>query len=412
MRIKCIPDEQINGGRSASTAGHSGHCVEILDLKGDTMRFHVPTKIIFECGAISRLKGIVEEELKASRLLLVTDQGIINAGVADQVISQLRNVYVFSDVEPNPTSTIVNRGAEMVRTITPDLVIGLGGGSSLDAAKAIALLAANPGSIKEYEGKHKYTHPPLPVVAIPTTCGTGSEVTWVAVITDTERKFKMSIKGPHLFPKIALVDPDVLVSLPQSLIASTGMDALTHALEAYTALPRTILTDMCALKALQLIFESLEDAYNDIQNKTARENLMLGSTVAGMAFGNSDVGAVHCIAETVGGLYDIPHGVANSIFLPAVMEFNFPVVKERYAQVARLVGIDEKDDDTAAQTLIEKVKSLSRSLNIPSFSSLDIDESEFAEIAQRSVQNNSNPSNPRKATEEDYLSILTKMSQS
>jgi alcohol dehydrogenase len=372
------------------------------------MRFHVPTKIIFGPGAISHVKEICEE-FKASHLLLVTDRGIMSSGIADNILSRVRAIDVFDEVEQNPKSTTINSGGEIVRTKRPDLIIGLGGGSSMDAAKAIALLATNPGTIEDYEGKQKYKNPPLPVVAIPTTCGTGSEVTWVAVITHTRRKFKMSIKGPHMFPAIAVVDPDLLSSLPQPLIASTGMDALTHAMEAYTAKPRTVITDIFARKALQLIFGSLEDAYTDISDERARENLMLGSTLAGMAFGNSDVGAVHCIAESIGGLYDVPHGVANSIFLPFVMEFNLPAVSERYAEIARFTGIKGSDD--AARNLIEKVRDLSCFLNIPSFQSLHINENEFLEIARRSVQNNSNPSNPREATIGDYTDILRRTSQ-
>lgn len=376
------------------------------------MRFHIPTKIIFESGALSHLKKIIEE-VRVSRIFFVTDKGIKNAGIADIVLSQIKPVAVFDDVEQNPKNTTINNGGELVRSVTPDIIIGLGGGSVLDAAKALALLATNPGNIEEYEGKQQYVNPPLPVVAIPTTCGTGSEVTWVSVITHVERKFKMSIKGSDMFPVIALVDPDVLVTLPPFLVASTGMDALTHALEAYTVKPRTVITDLIALKALSLIGESLEAAYNDITNKKAREDIMLGSTLAGIAFGNSDVGAVHCLAESVGGLYDVPHGVANSIFLPFVMEFNFPVVKDRYAQVARYIKVYQKgkgkeSEIEAARTLIEVVKWLSRSLNIPSFKSLDIKKSEFLEIAHRSVQNNSNPSNPREVTVDDYVTILEK----
>lgn len=374
------------------------------------MRFHVPTKIIFGSGALSEVSTVVED-LSASRLFLVTDRGIVKSGIADKVLSQIEPVHIIDTIEQNPKSTTVNEAAAHVRTMKPDLVVGLGGGSSLDAAKALALLGTNPGTIEEYEGRKKYKYPPLPVLALPTTCGTGSEVTWVAVITDDSRKFKMSIKGPDMFPRAAIVDPDVLVTLPQSLIASTGMDALTHAIEAYTVNPRTVVTDVFALKAIQLIFGSLKNAYTDITNKQARENIMLGSTLAGIAFGNSDVGAVHCIAETVGGLYDIPHGVANSIFLPFIMEFNLPVVKNRYAHIARHTGIEEKDDDAAAQALIEKVKVLSRSLNIPSFKRLGITERDFPEIAQRSVENNSNPSNPREATVADYIEILTRVFQ-
>ena len=374
------------------------------------MRFHIPTRIYFGPGMIARLKEIVEENFKGSRLFLITDQGIMDSGIADKVLSQFQGIQVFDEVEQNPKFTTINRAGEIVRRMKPDLVIGLGGGSSLDAAKAIALLATNTGNIEDYEGKGKYKSPPLPVLAIPTTCGTGSEVTWVSVVTHTVRMFKMSIKGPHMFPAAALIDPDLLASLPPPLVASTGMDALTHAIEAYTVRAATYLTDIFAREALQLIFQSLERAYKNIKgDKEAREKIMLGSTLAGMAFGNSDVGAVHCVAEAVGSIYDTPHGVTNSIFLPFVMEFNLPVVKDRYAEIARIAGIDEKDTETAAQELIQKIKSLSRTLNIPSFKELGIQKDKFPELAEKSFQNNSNPSNPREAGAGDYLAIIEKV---
>jgi alcohol dehydrogenase len=374
------------------------------------MRFHIPTRIFFGSGLISNLKEIVEDNFtKNPRLFLVTDGGIIEAGIAQKVFSQFREIAVFDEVEQNPKHETVNRGGEAVRRIKPDLIIGLGGGSSLDAAKAVALLATNPGAIEDYEGKWKYKSPPLPVLAIPTTCGTGSEVTWVCVVTHTGRAFKMSIKGPHLFPEVALIDPDLLASLPPALVASTGMDALTHAVEAYTVKAATLFTDIFAREALGLIFQSLERAYRNVRgDREARGQMMLGSTLAGMAFGNSDVGAVHCLAEAVGSLYDTPHGIANSVFLPLVMEFNLPAAEERYAEIARLAGIDERDRGTAARRLIQKIKSLSQSLNIPSFRELGVEESRFSEIAQKSFENNSNPSNPRQAAVKDYLEILEK----
>lgn len=373
------------------------------------MRFHVPTRIYFGSGIISQLKEIVEDNFKDSRFFLVTDQGILNSGIADKVLSQFQNIQVFDKVEQNPKFNTVNRAGDIVREVKPDVVIGLGGGSALDAAKAVALLATNPGNIEDYEGKGKYRSLPLDVLAIPTTCGTGSEVTWVSVVTHTERMFKMSIKGPHMFPAVALVDPDLLVTLPPPLVASTGMDALTHAIEAYTVKPATYFTDIYAREALQLIFSSLERAYKDIKtDKEAREGIMLGSTIAGLAFGNSDVGAVHCVAEAVGSIYDTPHGVTNSIFLPFVMEFNLPAAKDRYAEIARIAGIEEKDKNVAARRLIQKIISLSHTLNIPSFRELDIQKDKFPELAKKSFQNNSNPSNPREVSEKDYLVILEK----
>jgi alcohol dehydrogenase len=358
---------------------------------------------------MAQLKDIVQDELQAKNPFLVTDLGIRESGIADKVLSHFPDMPVFDEIEQNPKHPTVDRAGEMVRELQPDLIIGLGGGSALDAAKAIALLATNPGKIEEYEGRAQYKVPPLPVLAIPTTCGTASEVTWVAVITHTERKFKMSIKGPLMFPAVALVDPDLLMTLPASLVASTGMDALTHAIEAYTVKPASSITDIFARASLKYVFQSIEEAFDDIQeNKKARESIMMGSMLAGFAFGNSDVGAVHCIAESVGSLLDTPHGVANAIFLPYVMEFNLPVSARRFAEISRLAGIHEVDDYEAARMLIQRIKNLSRKLQIPSAKDIGLTEAHFPDIAQKSFANNSNPSNPREASVDDYMQILSR----
>lgn len=373
------------------------------------MRFQVPTRIIFGPGTIAQIKETVEADLKAERPFLVTDKGIREAGIADNVISSFPDISVFDEIEQNPKHSTIDRAGSLAREFKPDLIIGLGGGSALDAAKAIALLGTNPGLIEDYEGRAKYKVPPLPVLAIPTTCGTASEVTWVAVITHTERKFKMSIKGPLMFPAVALVDPDLLATLPPPLVASTGMDALTHAIEAYTVKPATYITDIFARASLKYVFQSIEEAYEDIRGNTkAREKIMLGSMLAGFAFGNSDVGAVHCIAESVGSLLDTPHGVANAIFLPYVMEFNLPCAARRFAEISRLAGIHEVDDYEAARMLIQKVKTLSRKLRIPTVRDIGLNEDHFLEIAQKSFANNSNPSNPREASVDDYMQILSR----
>ena len=371
------------------------------------MNYHMPTAIIFGPGALSELGGVVREKLRSARPLLVTDRGVVKAGIAEKLISLRPATPTFDEVEPNPRHKTVDRGGEIARELKPDLIIGLGGGSVLDAAKAIALLATNPGRIEDYEGREKYKAAPLPVLAIPTTCGTGSEVTWVAVITHTGRQFKMSIKGPQMYPAVALVDPDLLMTLPPHLVASTGLDALTHAVEAYTVKPASVITDTLALEALPLILRSLPKAYQDIKNNSeAREGLMMGSLLAGMAFGNSDVGAVHCLAESVGSLYDTPHGVANAVFLPHVMEFNLEAAEARYARIASAAGIEAGSQREAARRLIARIKELSRSLSIPSFQELNIPESDFRLIAEKSFANNSNPSNPREATAANYLDIL------
>lgn len=371
------------------------------------MRFHLPTRIVFQSGGLARAKDVVEQETGAGRIFVVTDQGVKRAGLLDKLRDQFPEIDVFDEVEQNPRHTTVDRAGELVRQLRPRLVLGLGGGSVLDAAKAIALLGTNPGNIEDYEGRQKYSRPPLPTVAIPTTCGTGSEVTWVAVITHSGRRFKMSIKGPEMYPALALVDPDVLKTLPARLVAATGMDAVVHAVEAYTVKPATPITDTLALESLRLLFGSLEPAFLDIAgNRTAREGVMLGSLVAGMSFGNSDVGAVHCLSESVGALFDIPHGIANAVLLPYVMEFNLSVSAPRYARIARLLGIENEDPAEASRALVQEIKDLCRRLDISGFHQLDIHPEQFPEIAEKAVANNSNRSNPRVAGAADYRRIL------
>jgi len=371
------------------------------------MRFHIPTQIYFGSGIIGLLEKIVRDQLGSKRPFLITDKNIIEIGLNDKVFSFFPDIHYFADIEPNPMHSTVNEAGNMIRREKSDLVIAVGGGSVLDAGKAAALLATNKGRIEDYEGREKYKVPPLPVVAVPTTCGTGSEVTWVSVITHTERKFKMSIKGPLMFPAASLVDPDFLKALPKALIASTGMDALTHAVEAYTVKPATFITDILAREAVKLIFPSLEPAFEDIRShKEERETIMRGSMLAGMAFGNSDVGAVHCIAESIGSIYDTPHGIANAVFLPYVMTYNLPSAFQRYAELARLVGIKRSDAMSTALSFIEEIKELSKWMGIPSFKDLRIEEKDFSEIARKSFQNNSNSSNIRDLTQEDYVQIL------
>ena len=371
------------------------------------MLFHMPARLYFGSGEIGNLKLIIDEYLKAKNPVLVTDKGIVHSGLLEKVLTQLPRIKIFDEIEANPKSDTINKIARQIRQLNPDLVIGFGGGSPLDAGKALALLGTNHGNIEDYEGKEKYKNDPLPFLAIPTTCGTGSEVTWVSVITDVNRKFKMSIKGPKMYPAVSIVDPDLIKTLPPDIIASTGLDALTHAVEAYLSKPATLITDNHAVKAVKLILGAIEGAYEDIKNHhTDRENLMFGSTIAGFAFGNSDVTAVHCISESIGALYDIPHGVANSIFLPHVLSYNLPDCFVKMATLARQTGIVEVDDMSSARFFIQNIKALSKKLGIPLFKDLEIGKDKFEKISQMSFENNSTPSNPRELGQEDYLKIL------
>jgi alcohol dehydrogenase len=232
-------------------------------------------------------------------------------------------------------------------------------------------------------------------------------VTWVAVVTHTGRRFKMSIKGPAMFPATALVDPDLLVSLPPALVASTGMDALVHAIEAYTVRPASFITDVFAVEAVRLSFRFLKRAWADIaDDHEARDGVMKASLLAGLGFGNSDVGGVHCLSESVGALLDTPHGVANAVFLPHVMEFNLPAASGRYADLARAAGLEGGTPEGLARRLIQEIRELSASMGIPAFKDLGIPEEVYREIADKSFANNSNPSNAREASAADYLGIL------
>ncbi len=371
------------------------------------MMFHMPSRLYFGSGEINNLKLIIDDYLKAKNPVLVTDAGIVKSGLLEKILPQLPGIKVFDQIEANPKSDTINKIAKEMRALAPDLIIGLGGGSPLDAGKALALLCTNDGNIEDYEGREKYKQDPLPFLAIPTTCGTGSEVTWVSVITDVNRKFKMSIKGPKMYPAVSIVDPDLIQTLPPSIIASTGLDALTHAVEAYLSKPATLITDNHAVKSVQLILGALEEAYTDIKNNHKdRENLMFGSTIAGFAFGNSDVTAVHCISESIGALYDIPHGIANSVFLPHVLAYNMPECYEKMAKLARFSGITEQDDREASKAFIRMIKGLSERLQIPQFKDLNIGKDQFERIADMSFMNNSTPSNPRVLQKKDYLNIL------
>jgi len=371
------------------------------------MLFHMPARLYFGSGEISNLKLIINEYLRADNPVLVTDQGIVQSGLLEKILPQFPGIKIFDEIEANPKSDTINGIAGKMRRLNPDLVIGFGGGSPIDAGKALALLGTNDGDIEAYEGKEKYKNDPLPFLAIPTTCGTGSEVTWVSVITDVNRKFKMSIKGPKMYPAVSIVDPDLIKTLPPSIIASTGLDALTHAVEAYLSKPATFITDTHAVKAVKLISGAIKGAYDDIENHhTDREDMMFGSTIAGFAFGNSDVTAVHCISESIGALYDIPHGVANSIFLPHVLSYNLPKCFEKMATLARQTGIDEVDDMKASKAFIQVIIDLSKRLRIPLFKDLKIEKDQFEMIAGMSFENNSTPSNPRKLEREDFLQIL------
>ena len=375
----------------------------------NSFTFELPTKIQYGIGATGDLADVIKN-LNAVKVLLVTDKGIVRSGLLDRIIDLLESNklrwQVFDSVEANPKDYNVQQGAEVASHFGPDCLVALGGGSPIDCAKAIAVVARQGGAVRDYEGPNKIGADVLPLIAIPTTAGTGSEVTFSSVITDSGEKFKFSIKDPRIAPRVALVDPEMTVSMPPDLTASTGMDALTHAIEGFTANAAEPIADSAALYAIELITSNLRTALFDGSNLEARAGMLLGSLLAGIAFSHSDVAAVHCVAEALGGKYDAPHGVCNAVVLPAVMAYNMEYCKERYARIAAAMGLFDENIDKAARRAVDAVQKLAVDVHLPAFSTLGVQENDLEELAINSVKNGSNVDNPRPMSKEDYLSLF------
>ncbi len=374
--------------------------------------FELPTKIEYGIGAAQGLADQVKK-LNARKVLLVTDKGVVSSGLLERITGPLAahklKWKVFDNVEPNPKDYNVQQGTEIASRFDPDCLVALGGGSPIDCAKAIAVVAHQGGAVRDYEGPDKIGADVLPLIAIPTTAGTGSEVTFSSVITDSTEKFKFSIKDPRIAPKVALVDPEMTLTMPPELTASTGMDALTHAIEAFTAKASEPIADSAALYAVELITRYLRIAVSEGNNLEARAGMLLGSVLAGIAFSHADVAAVHCVAEALGGKYDAAHGVCNAIVLPAVMAYNLEYCKERYARIAAAMGLACENVDQGAQQAVKEVKKLASDVQLPGFNSLGVQEKDLEELAVNSFKNGSNIDNPRPMTKEDYLNLLRRL---
>ena len=372
--------------------------------------FELPTRIEYGVGVASKL-GEEVRLLKAQKVSLITDPGIIKAGLLDKITSILKEeklLYnVFDGVDPNPKDRNVERGAQVVRSFEADAMVAVGGGSVIDCAKAIGVLVSHDGKrIKDFEGKTAVKKPILPFIAVPTTAGTGSEVTFSAVITDTENNYKMTVRSPFMAAKVALLDPKLTVTVPPHITASTGMDALTHAIEAYTVKVSEPISDALALYAIELITNNLVNAVKNGENINARACMLVGSLLAGMAFSHSDVGSVHCMAEALGGVYDAPHGVCNAVLLPYVMEYNAEFCLERYARIAQAMGEIFDTMEEGAMKAVERVKKLSVDVGLPSFKSLRVKEEDLEKLADMAAKNISTKSNPREMTKDDYLTLF------
>jgi alcohol dehydrogenase class IV len=374
------------------------------------MEFRVPSSIRYGEGAFGEL-GETARQLGVRNALLVTDTGVVRLGVAGQARQFLESagvsVTLFDGVEPDPTLRNVEEGLAILQRAACDGIAAVGGGSSIDCAKAIAVCSAlrpaggaNPEPLPAFVGVEKIPRAGLPVIAVPTTAGTGSEVTRVMVITDTERDVKMMFASRHCLCAAAIVDPLLTLSMPKPLTAAVGVDALTHAIEAYVSGRAQPMTDLLALSAIRLIAPNLRAAYDDGQNRAARGAVMLGAMQAGMAFSNASVALVHGMARPLGACFHLTHGVSIAVLLPVVTEFSLPAAPERYAQVAAAMG---------AADLVSALRDLNRDVQIPSLSGLGVPADRYvsllSKMAADALASGSPANNPRPATADEIIAL-------
>lgn len=373
--------------------------------------YYFPPVVIMEPGAIELIAPEIKR-MNVKKALVVTDKVLIEAGIVQEVLTVLDNAEVayaiFSDVKPNPTVTNVNAGLQVLLDNECDFVVSIGGGSPQDTAKGIAILATNPGDLRDYEGIGKTANKSLPIVAINTTAGTASEATINYVITDEDRKLKMVIVDPNCLATVAVNDPKLMVKMPKSLTAATGMDALTHAVEGYTSAGLSRFTDLFNLEAIKAISGSLRQAVEDGENLDARDAMAYGQFVTGMGFSNGGLGIVHSMAHQLGGFYDLPHGVCNAILLPHVVAFNADAVGDRLKAVAEAMGVDvsRKGQEEVNQLAIEAIKTLSKDVGIPSgLQEIGVKEADFGELADLALADICTGGNPKCPTKDDIIAI-------
>ena len=374
--------------------------------------FILPTKIRFGEG----VSACVADEIITmghKRPMLVTDTGLMNSGLVNIIIQSLvdrgLSYTIFDKIESNPRDLTIEKAYKHAKNNDIDCLVAIGGGSSMDSAKAIGILLTNGGVINDYEGIEKFTNPICDLICIPTTCGTGAEVTFWSVITDTKRHYKMSIGSPKCAAKVALVDPELIFGLPSDILAATGMDALSHAIEGYTCTAADPVTDAAGIYAIKLIGDNIRKAvFTDC--KEAKGKMLLGSLLAGVCFGNSDIAGVHCMGEALGGLYDTAHGVTMALFLPYVTEFNYLANIEKYADIAVALGerIDGLTKLEAAKRSVSALQKLCDDLEIPTMKELGVKEEDLDELAIRAFMNVSVDSNPRKIDQNDFLKLFKK----
>jgi len=378
----------------------------------------MPRLLFIGGGALGEIAGALGR-LGASRPLIVTDRFMESSGMLAKLTDRLDRAKlrweVFADTVPDPTDTVVEAGVKVLQAGDFDCLVALGGGSPIDTAKAISVLAANGGKMRDYKVPNEIPRPGLPIVAVPTTAGTGSEVTRFTVITDTERDEKMLIMGLACCPAAAIVDYELTFSMPWRLTADTGIDSLTHAIEAYVSKRASPFTDGVARSAMALIAKNIRGACRTPDDPKAREAMMLGATQAGMAFSNSSVCLVHGMSRPIGAFFHVPHGLSNAMLLPEITAFSAPAALERYADCARSMGIaaEGEGNQSAVARLLDELRALNSDLKVPTPKEYGIDEGLYQELmptmAAQALASGSPGNNPRVPSKDEIVELYKRV---
>ncbi|RRV68092.1 iron-containing alcohol dehydrogenase [Stutzerimonas stutzeri] len=377
-------------------------------------RIVLPRLMEVGAGASGQLARVLQE-LGCNRPLIVTDRMMVELGYVARIAGQLEEAGIasqcFADTLPEPTAASIRAGVEMVRQGDFDSIVALGGGSPIDSAKAIGILGKFGGEMRDYRFPRDVSEAGLPLIAIPTTAGTGSEATRFTIITDETSDEKMLCAGLGFMPIAALIDYELTLSLPPRVTADTGIDALTHAIEAYVSRKASLYSDAQALEAMRLLAPNLRAAFNEPGNRAAREAMMLGATLAGVAFSNASVALVHGMSRPIGAFFHVPHGLSNAMLLPAITAFSIPAAPERYADCARAMGVAAQTDsvEVANDKLLAELRAINQELKVPSPEQFGIARERFFELrstmARQALASGSPGNNPRVPTEAEIIDL-------
>jgi alcohol dehydrogenase class IV len=366
-------------------------------------------------GGCSEMIGEATRAIGVSRVVLVTDPYMFEEGPVNGLVRRLQaagvDTAVYSGVQPDPTDKNVEEALSILRDHSADGVVAVGGGSPIDAAKAVAAMATNEGTISDYAGYDRFEQVGLPIVAVPTTAGSGSEATRATVITDTERDIKMAIYDDILMPRVALVDYRLTMTMPKALTAHVGIDSLVHAVEAYVSRLANVFSDMYALEAAHLIGRNLRTAFHEPDDEAAREAMMFGATLAGMAFSNSSVALIHGMSRPIGAHFHVTHGLSNALLFPAVTRFSLDAARPRYAAIAREMSLADysSSDEEAVERFLEELEALNDELEIPSLRDLGLEPDRFESVlepmAEAALASGSPDFNPRQPSKEEIIEL-------